>query len=507
MGSQIEGLPSAASGRIFIGYSRASPDKERAYQLLAFLESHGLDVFIDEHIQVADNWPKVLQSQLDASDFLIVLLSSNSLTSPFVRQEIRHISRRIRKGGTGAQGMLPRSPIAIPIYLEEVDLDYEVEAYLAEIQARYWLAPEATEKLFDELLQLLTGKRDLEPPAGPVEVARFPPVSETGVVRLESNFYVERDCDFELYQQINSPNGTTVTITGTRRSGRGSLLARAVAMAEKAGYRTIHVDFLEIGSDRLEDVRLTFRSIASLISHNIERAPDAKRFWNDDDSSVYNLNKYLEEYVLSERSLLFLENVEVILGHAETRVELSKALRSWHNKRVLRPEWGALSFVITTSLEPHLVIPEIDFSPFNVGQLVMTKDFSREQVAELAHRHQGFDEYEKLDELYDEWVGGQPFLVRTALHWLAQEGHHFKGFCEVACERSGPFGETVLQLYLRRLPRVEGLKESLEQILIQGRCSDDEHFERLRMVGLVDGSVNDARMRYPLYDCLFRQIL
>ena len=56
-------------------------------------------------------------------------------------------------------------------------------------------------------------------------------------------------------------------------------------------------------------------------------------------------------------------------------------LRSWHNFR-----WAPFTIVLAYAAEAHLLIPDLNQSPFNVGTRLTLEDFTFEQVADLIFR-------------------------------------------------------------------------------------------------------------------------
>ncbi len=71
----------------FISYSRK--DEEFAFKLARSLKDRGVDIWIDQlSIKAGQNWDTTTQNALVNSDFLIVILSSNSIDSFHVLNEI-----------------------------------------------------------------------------------------------------------------------------------------------------------------------------------------------------------------------------------------------------------------------------------------------------------------------------------------------------------------------------------------------------------------------------------
>jgi hypothetical protein len=104
---------------IFISYS--SKDRGKAEQLTELLASAGLSVWIDKHgIEAATSWSSEIVDAIDATKVLIVLLSSNSVTSVNVVKEVSLAAEQKKK--------------ILPLDLEPVELPRDLRYHLAGIQ-------------------------------------------------------------------------------------------------------------------------------------------------------------------------------------------------------------------------------------------------------------------------------------------------------------------------------------------------------------------------------------
>src|SRR4051812_36054495 len=84
--------------RVFISYS--SVDRDVAHTFRDLIEALGYEVWMDtESIVPFREWRPSLVSGLEGADWLLVLISRNSVTSPWVKQETRwaieHLPSRV----------------------------------------------------------------------------------------------------------------------------------------------------------------------------------------------------------------------------------------------------------------------------------------------------------------------------------------------------------------------------------------------------------------------------
>lgn len=71
--------------KIFVSYS----NKDRAFveRLVSDLDGRGLSVFYDQRIPPGDSWAESLSRAIEAAQYVLVVLSPNSVNSPWVLQE------------------------------------------------------------------------------------------------------------------------------------------------------------------------------------------------------------------------------------------------------------------------------------------------------------------------------------------------------------------------------------------------------------------------------------
>ncbi len=79
---------------VFLSYKRE--DQQKAREVAADLEAEGFSVFFDVRIEVGDAWDEVIERELNNSRAVVVLWSTRSRESPWVRREAREaLERRI----------------------------------------------------------------------------------------------------------------------------------------------------------------------------------------------------------------------------------------------------------------------------------------------------------------------------------------------------------------------------------------------------------------------------
>jgi hypothetical protein len=501
--------------RIFISYRRAArADEAVARQLYEALTLEH-DVFIDQiSIPIGALFGEVIDAELRRADFLVTLLSAESLVSEMVLGEIQ-TAHRLAKEGDGRPRILP-----VRLAYRE-PFPYPVSALLDPIQYAYWGDQADTPGLIEALLRAIAiGGFGGAPGAGhpvPVEathVSVIPPPSPwaqplempEGTMDPTSPFYVERSSDGIVLETI-SRQGVTITIKGPRQMGKSSLLIRARDAALDLGKQVAFIDFQLFDHAALANADLFYREFCTWLGDELGMEDRAEQYWSPSLSNGMRCTRYLGRYLLKELGtplVLAMDEVESIFD-APFRSDFFGMLRSWHNNRRPGSPWKELDLVLVTSTEPYQLIENLNQSPFNVGEVIDMADLTPEQVADLNQRHGS-----PLSSHEEQWLemllAGHPYLVRRALYLVASGRITAADLFAQATDDRGPFGDH-LRHHLYRLRNRPTLIQRLGQILRSGIGGDDQDFWRLQGAGLVrkEGSRQVPRCR--LYADYFREHL
>ena len=99
---------------------------------------------------------------------------------------------------------------------------------------------------------------------------------------------------------------------------------------------------------------------------------------------------YFEEYLLptiNKPLTLGLDEVDKIFEYPEIYRDFFGLLRALHEEGKRREIWKRLQLIIVHSTEVYVPL-DINQSPFNVGLSIELPEFNRQQILDLAQRHQ-----------------------------------------------------------------------------------------------------------------------
>ena len=335
-------------------------------------------------------------------------------------------------------------------------------------------------------------------PRPPIGVADVP----GGAMALDSPYYISRAADDEFREAI-ARRTSIVLVKGPRQVGKSSLLARALAAARRGQAAVVFTDVQAFGRDDLRSATTVYQALGRSIADQIKVPSSLLDMWNDSDSPNTNFSRFLRAVLGSHQQVVWgLDEVDRLVG-LDYASDVFGLFRSWHNRRALDPSapWGRLTLAIAYATEAHLLIADLNQSPFNVGVRVALEDFDANEMMALNARYGSLvgdpADARRLMTL----VGGSPYLLQCAFYELKRGGSLDRLEADARRE-AGPLGE-----HLRRLRAVlrndPVLERAMGAVLKGEACPDRDSFYRLRSAGLVLGaSPSEARPRCGLYRLL-----
>ena len=185
--------------------------------------------------------------------------------------------------------------------------------------------------------------------------------------------------------------------------------------------------------------------------------------------------------------------------------EFLPLVRFWHEEANNIEIWQRLRIIVVHSTNVYIPL-EINQSPFNLGLPILLPEFTREQVWELANRHQFAKEIQDLDRklasLMD-LVSGYPFLIRQAFYALSSQEISFERLIEEAPTPSGIY-RSHLHGYFANLSKYPELMSTFARVVqsespIQISSIIAYKLESMGLIKLVNNKVIASCHLYRLY--------
>jgi len=502
-----------AAPRIFISYKRHTElDHPLAERLLARLRGLGYEVFLDQTMEVGQNWVHRIQQALLAADFLVVLLSEQSVQSSMVVEEVRMAVERQRSGG---------QPVILPVRVGfEGALPYDLGAWLNPLSYALWRSPVDDERLLAELQRAITRQAALPAPSlSGVGLAADVPLPSAnpraalleapeGTIAPESPFYIERLADGVAADEQQHA-GYTLTIQAPRQMGKSSLLGRVMERAQQAGKRVAFVDFQGFGAAELADPNALYYQFCYLVEDALGLDSELDKHWAAPLPPLQKATRFMERRILPLCKvgglLLALDEADALLD-AQTSSDFFGMLRSWHNMRALRPAWRQFALAQVISTEPHMLIENLSQSPFNVGTNLRLEDFTLAESGRVNASHGTPLSAGELAQLH-ELLGGHPYLMRKALYLLSKRRYTLAELLREADSESGPFGDHLRALLARLHARPELSLPAAVRSALRSGVAETAQRHRLMAGGVLKESSGRVLPRCPLYGTYLGRVL
>jgi hypothetical protein len=471
---------------------------------------------------VGVDWGNEISKRIEWCQFLVVLLSEESVASEMVLEEVRLAHERRKKDAT---------PTILPVRVQFAgQLGYALGAYLNPLQYVLWKGPADDNNALGQLLSAIDtfDANALPPPSSvqnvlaygesaapgsrvpkPQDPVRQRPQSGAdprifrqpgGVLRLDDPCYIERSSDTAVIPSA-SDLGVTSVITAPRQMGKSSLLFRYFDQCRKDDKKIIFVDFQLFSDEELASHQSLLSKLAEKTLRELGIDPKATK----PIQAPSDLTDFFEDIVFKEISspiTLALDEVDRIINRPY-RNNFFAMLRGWHGRRaIIGRGWERLDLALVVSSEPQFYIDDETQSPFNVVDPVRLECF---QAVHLKRMNDVFGKALQDSELAEllALTGGQPYLTRLAFYRLRPgAGMTFGDLRQRASDDDGPFGEH-LRAKLSQLSRRPELSKTMAKLVNSGTEMDAMLFYRLFAAGWVrrqgDGKIVAANEMYKTF--------
>ncbi len=331
-----------------------------------------------------------------------------------------------------------------------------------------------------------------------------------GAVPLDSRYYIVREADIKFEAAVSRLD-SIVLVKGPRQVGKTSLLARAMELARSFGSRVVSLDLQKLNSSQLTSAETFYKACIQTIIDQLELKITVEDVWESHRGANDNFERFVRREALASDEapmLLALDEADRLFAYPFC-TEVFSLFRSWHNERALNPRspWSRLTLAIAYATEAHLIISDLNQSPFNVGTRITLQDFTLAEVGELNRTYGNpLTNGEETTQFY-EFLGGCPYLVRRGLNELVSGVGGLTGLLSEAQKEDGPFRDHLHRLTLVLAQDAE-LTTAIKSVLGGKGCPSIESFYRLRAAGVIAGvSATECRPRCSLYqDYLSRHL-
>ena len=231
----------------------------------------------------------------------------------------------------------------------------------------------------------------------------------------DTQTYVTREADSQLYQALLE--GKLCYVFNSRKIGKSSLALQTIKQLRTAGIRSVFID-LSGDETKLEHPEQWYANILDTLAYELDLDVNLKNWWQERNwlSPLRRFREFIESVMLSqvsEKIVIFIDEIDSVLSLNFSADDLFAFIRSCYNRRTQNADYNRITFCLLGVATPSDLIQDKKRTPFNIGQAIELKGFTKEQAAPLANGLEGKVDrpIQVLNEILD-WTGGQPFLTQ-----------------------------------------------------------------------------------------------
>ena len=494
--------------KIFISTSHQEPDLTLAKKFAKELQRMGHKVFLAKNnIAIGEKWQERLDYELNECNYMLLLLSKNSIESEMVYEEVKRIKER--QNGSS-------HPLILPIRVNlPYHTNYDLSKLLEKIHQLDWENWEDTFPIVQKVSNCISNhssfgvsknKVIITPTNKPMPNAPLILEQPSGTVALDSKYYIERVADQKCYQNLNTKY-TLIRIKAPRQYGKTSLLSRIILKAKEQNFQVVSFNFQEFDKSILEDLDKLLNYLCRMIAYKLRIKVDLDEMILEMFTSKMRAITYIEEILSSIENpfVLAIDEVDRLFEYQDVSNEFFGLIRSWHEKSKTEVLWEKIKIVLSHSTEPLLGINDLNQSPFhNVGLGIELEPFSKKEILDLSLRHQ--IKLENELENFMKLLGGHPYLSRLVIYTMVERKISFNEILKHAYCSKSIFLDHIKR-YLWIIKSNPRLKETITELLKNKQCHDDYSCYTLEATGLIRNRLNKPEFSCELYQVFFTKFI
>ena len=340
-----------------------------------------------------------------------------------------------------------------------------------------------------------------------------------GTLRGDAPSYVQRPADNELFF-FTLAHKLCYVLT-PRQMGKSSLMVRTARRLRAEGVRTAIVDLTSIGTNvTVEQWYLGFiRRVASGLQLRI----DLESWWEERTaiSPVQRFTDFLHDVVLAtipEQIVILIDEIDATLS-IDYSDDFFAAIRAMHNARATKSAFTRLTFALFGVATPAELIKDRTRTPFNIGQRIDLREFSRQDAFPLREglQHAIPSQGNEVFQCIFSWTNGHPYLTQKLCAAVVQKpdqdwtDERVDALVHELFASEEAQHETNLQFMndnIRKHDHSVQLVKLYEQIY-KGKAVDederDPYQNQLKLIGLLQSYNGKLEVRNRIYREVFDQ--
>ena len=321
--------------------------------------------------------------------------------------------------------------------------------------------------------------------------------------------YVERSADKQI-QSIICDMERPGYVLVARQMGKTNLLLHTKSVLQDAENVYVYIDFTSFDFTTERDCFEEIVNIALDTNEYLfaeERAIIEERRNNSNSSPTKQFTSEIRLLLKKVKKLVFILDEIDALVRCSFSDHIFSQIRSHYFQRLNFPDLYKLTYILSGVIEPKDIIKDPNISPFNIGEKIYLKDFTKQEFLDFIKRIE-FNKFLKekvVDRIYY-WTNGHPRMTWDVCLAIEKDKH-------VVCEDD--VDRIVNELYLVSFDHVpiDSIRNQvknndalisavLELSIKQGHSMSitKEIRNRLYLAGIVDYSDTDVYFKNPILE-------
>src|SRR5262245_18152295 len=243
-----------------------------------------------------------------------------------------------------------------------------------------------------------------------------------GTLTSRAPCYIQRRADLDLYEGLRE--GSFCYVLTSRQMGKSSLMIRTAARLREEGTNVVLLDLAAVGQNL--SAEQWYGGLLMRMGSQLGMVDELLRFWQEHPllGPMQQWMQAIRELVLPRvtgRVVIFVDEIDAVRSLPFSTDEFFAGSREFYNRRTEDSELERLSFCLLGVASPSDLIRDTRTTPFNIGQRIELRDFTKAEAAPLAQglRCEGELGAALLKRILY-WTGGHPYLTQRLCQSAAE---------------------------------------------------------------------------------------
>lgn len=337
-----------------------------------------------------------------------------------------------------------------------------------------------------------------------------------GTLKPSHPSYVQRQADRNLLHYAET--GELCYVLTTRQMGKSSLMTRTSKELRQRNIRTAIVDLSMKNTTAAE---AWYLSILSDIQRELRLTVDLEAWW--DKNVMFGPSQCFTNFLRDVALVEIEENIVIFFDEIDSTLNLNftdnffAAIRSMYNARAYESNFNRLTFVLLGMATPSDLIKDRTRTPFNIGEGIDLREFSRLEAQVLQQNMGHFHPHRSgaiLNHIF-RWTNGSPYLTQklcleiarvTDHPWTNEQIDQLVEKLFFSEEQLKDVNLQTLQNNVVSSPQRQKLLNLYRKVYEGKKILEDEHSieqSRLKLFGLLRADRGFLKVRNEIYRRVF----